>query len=149
MINNGNSAGTNSPRHSDLWRAAVLFCIFWCVLFMVLSLQIYLTGYESSKTEGQTIIALILSIRIWFAIALFGWISPTLLRRQDSTLCMSLAAGFVWLLFIDDTLIYGGVFFEPELLLAKLIVYTRPILLIAITYAAIEDTMKDDVALWT
>jgi hypothetical protein len=134
MINNGNSAGTNSPRHSDLWRAAVLFCIFWCVLFMVLSLQIYLTGYESSKTEGQTIIALILSIRIWFAIALFGWISLTLLRRQDSTLCMSLAAGFVCLLFIDDTLIYGGAFFEPELLLAKLIVYTRPILLIAITY---------------
>ena len=116
---------------------------------MVLSLQIYLTGYESSKTEGQTIIALILSIRIWFAIALFGWISLTLLRRQDSTLYMSLAAGFVWLLFIDDTLIYGGVFFEQELLLAKLIVYTRPILLIAITYAAIEDTMKDDVALWT
>lgn len=147
MINN--SLTKNSPRYSRLWIAAILFSIFWCVLFIALSLQIYLTGFESSDPERQISISLIFSIRIWFAIGLICWISLTLLRGQDTTLCLSLAAGFAWFLFIEDTLVYGGTFFEPELLLAQSIVYTRPILLLALTYAAIEDVMKEDSTLWT
>ena len=57
-------------------------------------------------------------------------------RQIHTTLCIS--ALLAWVMFLEDLLALENAFFVPELALAKVVQFTRPLFILALTYMAIE-----------
>ena len=57
-------------------------------------------------------------------------------KQIHTTVCIS--ALLAWVMFLDDLLAFEHAFFVPELALAKVVQFTRPFFILALTYMAIE-----------
>ena len=57
-------------------------------------------------------------------------------RPIHTTICVS--ALLAWVMFLEDLLALENAFFVPELALAKVVQFTRPFFILALTYMAIE-----------
>ena len=57
-------------------------------------------------------------------------------RPIHTTICVS--ALLAWVMFLEDLLALENAFFVPELALAKVVQFTRPLFILALTYMAIE-----------
>jgi hypothetical protein len=57
-------------------------------------------------------------------------------RPIYTTVCIS--ALLAWVMFLEDLLALENAFFVPELALAKVVQFTRPFFILALTYMAIE-----------
>ena len=57
-------------------------------------------------------------------------------RPIYTTICIS--ALLAWVMFLEDLLALENAFFVPELALAKVVQFTRPFFILALTYMAIE-----------
>ena len=51
---------------------------------------------------------------------------------------VTISALLAWVMFLEDILALDNAFFVPELTLAKIIQFTRPLFILALTYMAVE-----------
>ena len=58
-------------------------------------------------------------------------------KRQVHTM-VTISALLAWVMFLEDILALENAFFVPELALAKIIQFTRPLFILALTYMAVE-----------
>ena len=58
-------------------------------------------------------------------------------KRQVHTM-VTISALLAWVMFLEDILALDNAFFVPELTLAKIIQFTRPLFILALTYMAVE-----------
>ena len=58
-------------------------------------------------------------------------------KRQVHTM-VTISALLAWVMFLEDILALDNAFFVPELALAKIIQFTRPLFILALTYMAVD-----------
>ena len=72
---------------------------------------------------------------IVFLASLYVFLRMT--NRQVHTM-VTISALLAWVMFLEDILALDNAFFVPELTLAKIIQFTRPLFILALTYMAVE-----------
>lgn len=72
---------------------------------------------------------------IIFLASLYVFLRVT--KRQVHTM-VTISALLAWVMFLEDILALDNAFFVPELTLAKIIQFTRPLFILALTYMAVE-----------
>ena len=64
------------------------------------------------------------------------------ITAQDCAPLLTVSCVLAWFIFIEDTLALDNVLFVPEMLSGQLTQFSRPFLLVALTYMAVESRRR-------
>ena len=108
--------------------------------YAAFSLQMNAIGGIPSESPDAVFLARSLvdyrTIFIVCLASLYVFLRVTGKQIHTTTVCIS--ALLAWVMFLEDLLALENAFFVPELVLAKVVQFTRPFFILALTYMAIE-----------
>ena len=64
------------------------------------------------------------------------------ITAKDCSQLLTVSCVLTWFIFIEDTLALDNVLFVPEMLSGQLTQFSRPFLLVALTYMAVESRRR-------
>ena len=95
-------------------------------------------GIPSDSQDAVYLARSLVDYRAGFIICLASlYVFLRVTKRQVHTM-VTISALLAWVMFLEDILALDNAFFVPELTLAKIIQFTRPFFILALTYMAVE-----------
>lgn len=95
-------------------------------------------GIPSDSQDAVYLARSLVDYRAGFIVCLASlYVFLTVTKRQVHTM-VTISALLAWVMFLEDILALDNAFFVPELTLAKIIQFTRPLFILALTYMAVE-----------
>ena len=95
-------------------------------------------GIPSDSQDAVYLARSLVDYRAGFIICLASlYVFLRVTKRQVHTM-VTISALLAWVMFLEDILALDNAFFVPELVLAKIIQFTRPLFILALTYMAVE-----------
>lgn len=124
------------------------FSVFICFLFSSFVIALFtLIISDESFTPGSEIAATLIqdltSLRAWVVViglVLFSWNAAT---NRPNALVVATFTALGWVMFLEDYMVLDGVLFNANHPLAQLVIITRPIFLVALTYVAFKQWEMD------
>jgi hypothetical protein len=115
-----------------------IICIF-LGYYAAFALQMNAIGGIPSDSQDAVYLARsLVDYRTGFIVCLASlYVFLRVTKRQVHTM-VTISALLAWVMFLEDILALDNAFFVPELTLAKIIQFTRPLFILAITYMAVE-----------
>lgn len=101
------------------------------------------TSFQTTTDQGATLVQDLTAVRIWIVVAglaLYSWKSAT---NQPSALVVTVLTAVAWIMFLEDYMVLDSVLFVASHPLAQAVVFTRPVFLVALTYAAFKELEVD------
>ena len=107
--------------------------------YAAFAMQMHATGGISSDSQDAVYLARsLVDYRAGFILCLASlYVFLRMAKRQVYTM-VTISALLAWVMFLEDILALDNAFFVPELALAKIIQFTRPVFILALTYMAVE-----------
>lgn len=95
-------------------------------------------GIPSDSQDAVYLARSLVDYRAGFIVCLAGlYVFLRVTKRQVHTM-ITISALLAWVMFLEDILALDNAFFVPELVLGKIIQFTRPLFILALTYMAVE-----------
>ena len=95
-------------------------------------------GIPSDSQDAVYLARSLVDYRAGFIVCLASlYVFLRVTKRQVHTM-VTISALLAWVMFLEDILALDNAFFVPELALAKIIQFTRPLFILALTYMAVE-----------
>ena len=95
-------------------------------------------GIPSDSQDAVYLARSLVDYRAGFIICLASlYVFLRVTKRQVHTM-VTISALLAWVMFLEDILALDNAFFVPELTLAIIIQFTRPLFILALTYMAVE-----------
>lgn len=95
-------------------------------------------GIPSDSQDAVYLARSLVDYRAGFIICLASlYVFLRVTKRQVHTM-VTISALLAWVMFLEDILALDNAFFVPELTLAKIIQFTRPFFILALTYMAVD-----------
>lgn len=95
-------------------------------------------GIPSDSQDAVYLARSLVDYRAGFIVCLASlYVFLRVTKRQVHTM-VTISALLAWVMFLEDILALENAFFVPELALAKIIQFTRPLFILALTYMAVE-----------
>ena len=95
-------------------------------------------GISSDSQDAVYLARSLVDYRAGFIVCLASlYVFLRVTKRQVHTM-VTISALLAWVMFLEDILALDNAFFVPELTLAKIIQFTRPLFILALTYMAVE-----------
>ena len=95
-------------------------------------------GLPSDSQDAVYLARSLVDYRAGFIVCLASlYVFLRVTKRQVHTM-VTISALLAWVMFLEDILALDNAFFVPELTLAKIIQFTRPLFILALTYMAVE-----------
>ena len=107
--------------------------------YAAFAMQMHATGGIPSDSQDSVYLARsLVDYRAGFIVCLASlYVFLRMTKGQVHTL-VTISALLAWVMFLEDILALDNAFFVPELALAKIIQFTRPVFILALTYMAVE-----------
>ena len=107
--------------------------------YAAFAMQMHATGGIPSDSQDAVYLARsLVDYRAGFILCLASlYVFLRMTKRQVHTM-VTISALLAWVMFLEDILALDNAFFVPELALAKIIQFTRPVFILALTYMAVE-----------
>ena len=124
------------------------FSVFLCFLFSSFVIALFtLIISDDSFTPGNEKAAILIqdltSLRAWVVVIgllIFSWNAAT---NRPNALFVAIFTALAWVMFLEDYMVLDGVLFIVDHPLAQLVIITRPIFLVALTYVAFKQWEVD------
>ena len=127
-----------------MYRLSVSICFLFASLVIALfTLIMSDTSFQTTTDQGATLVQDLTAVRIWIVVAglaLYSWKSAT---NQPSVLVVTVLTAVAWIMFLEDYMVLDSVLFVASHPLAQAVVFTRPVFLVALTYAAFKELEVD------
>ena len=127
-----------------MYRFSVTICfIFASLVIALFTLIISDKSFEPATDQAAVLVQDLTAIRIWIvvaALALYSWKSAT---KQPRVQFLAVVTAVAWIMFLEDYMVLDGVLIVASQPLAQLVVLTRPIFLVALTYVAFKQWEVD------
>ena len=127
-----------------MYRLSVSICFLFASLVIALfTLIMSDTSFQTTTDQGATLVQDLTAVPIWIVVAglaLYSWISAT---NQPSVLVVTVLTAVAWIMFLEDYMVLDSVLFVTSHPLAQAVVFTRPVFLVALTYAAFKEWEVD------
>ena len=127
-----------------MYRLSVPICFLFASLVIALfTLIMSDTSFQTTTDQGATLVQDLTAVRIWIVVAglaLYSWKSAT---NQPSVLVVTVLTAVAWIMFLEDYMVLDSVLFVASHPLAQAVVFTRPVFLVALTYAAFKELEVD------
>ena len=127
-----------------MYRLSVSICFLFASLVIALfTLIMSDTSFQTTTDQGATLVQDLTAVRIWIVVAglaLYSWKSAT---NQPSVLVVTVLTAVAWIMFLEDYMVLDSVLFVASHPLAQAVVFTRPVFLVALTYAAFKEWEVD------
>ena len=95
-------------------------------------------GIPSDSQDAVYLARSLVDYRAGFIVCLVSlYVFLRVTKRQVHTM-VTISALLAWVMFLEDILALDNAFFIPELALAKIIQFSRPLFILALTYMAVE-----------
>ena len=95
-------------------------------------------GIPSDSQDAVYLARSLVDYRAGFIVCLTSlYVFLRVTKRQVHTM-VTISALLAWVMFLEDILALESAFFVPELTLAKIIQFTRPFFILALTYMAVD-----------
>ena len=95
-------------------------------------------GVPSDSQDAVYLARSLVDYRAGFIVCLASlYVFLRVTKRQVHTM-VTISALLAWVMFLEDILALDNAFFVPELTLAKIIQFTRPLFILALTYMAVD-----------
>ena len=95
-------------------------------------------GIPSGSQDAVYLARSLVDYRASFIVCLVSlYVFLRVTKRQVHTM-VTISALLAWVMFLEDILALDNAFFIPELALAKIIQFSRPLFILALTYIAVE-----------
>ncbi len=95
-------------------------------------------GIPSDSQDAVYLARSLVDYRAGFIVCLVSlYVFLRVTKRHVHTM-VTISALLAWVMFLEDILALDNAFFVPELALAKIIQFTRPLFILALTYMAVE-----------
>ena len=95
-------------------------------------------GIPSDSQDAVYLARSLVDYRAGFIVCLASlYVFLRVTKRQVHTM-VTISALLAWVMFLEDILALDNAFFVPELALAKIIQFTRPLFILALTYMAVD-----------
>ena len=95
-------------------------------------------GIPSDSQDAVYLARSLVDYRAGFIVCLASlYVFLRVTKRQVHTM-VTISALLAWVMFLEDILALDNAFFVPELTLAKIIQFTRPPFILALTYMAVD-----------
>ena len=95
-------------------------------------------GIPSDSQDAVYLARSLVDYRAGFIVCLASlYVFLRVTKRQVHTM-VTISALLAWVMFLEDILALDNAFFVPELTLAKIIQFTRPLFILALTYMAVD-----------
>ena len=95
-------------------------------------------GIPSDSQDAVYLARSLVDYRAGFIVCLASlYVFLRVTKRQVHTM-VTISALLAWVMFLEDILALENAFFVPELTLAKIIQFTRPLFILAVTYMAVD-----------
>ena len=95
-------------------------------------------GIPSDSQDAVYLARSLVDYRAGFIVCLISlYVFLRVTKRQVHTM-VTISALLAWVMFLEDILALDNAFFIPELELAKIIQFSRPLFILALTYMAVE-----------
>lgn len=95
-------------------------------------------GLPSDSQDAVYLARSLVDYRAGFIVCLASlYVFLRVTKRQVHTM-VTISALLAWVMFLEDILALDNAFFVPELTLAKIIQFTRPLFILALTYMAVD-----------
>jgi hypothetical protein len=102
---------------------------------------------DDSFTPGNEKAAILIqdltSLRAWVVVIgllVFSWNAAT---NRPNALFVTIFTALAWVMFLEDYMVLDGVLFIVDHPLAQLVIITRPIFMVALTYVAFKQWEVD------
>ena len=102
---------------------------------------------DDSFTPGNEKAAILIqdltSLRAWVVVIgllVFSWNAAT---NRPNALFLTIFTALAWVMFLEDYMVLDGVLFIVDHPLAQLVIITRPIFMVALTYVAFKQWEVD------
>ncbi|EHQ58654.1 hypothetical protein OMB55_00024020 [gamma proteobacterium HIMB55] len=107
--------------------------------YAAFALQMNAIGVLPSDSQDAVYLARsLVDYRAGFIVCLASlYVFLRVTKRQVHTM-VTISALLAWVMFLEDILALDNAFFVPELTLAKIIQFTRPLFILALTYMAVD-----------
>lgn len=107
--------------------------------YAAFALQMHAIGGIPSDSQDAVYLAhSLVDYRAGFIVCLASlYVFLRVTKRQVHTM-VTISALLAWVMFLEDVLALDNAFFVPELTLAKIIQFTRPLFILALTYMAVD-----------
>ena len=124
------------------------FSVFLCFLFssFVIALFTLIISDDSFTPSNEKAVILIqdlTSLRAWVVVIgllVFSWNAAT---NRPNALFVTIFTALAWVMFLEDYMVLDGVLFIVDHPLAQLVIITRPIFMVALTYVAFKQWEVD------
>ena len=95
-------------------------------------------GIPSDSQDAIYLARSLVGYRAGFIVCLASlYVFLRVTKRQVHTM-VTISALLAWVMFLEDILAVDHAFFVPELALAKIVQFTRPLFILALTYMAVD-----------
>lgn len=95
-------------------------------------------GIPSDSQDAVYLARSLVDYRTGFIVCLASlYVFLRVTKRQVHTM-VTISALLAWVMFLEDILALDNAFFVPELALAKIVQFTRPLFILALTYMAVD-----------
>lgn len=107
--------------------------------YAAFAMQMHATsGIPSDSQDAVYLARSLVDYRAGFILCLASlYVFLRMTKGQVHTM-VTISALLAWVMFLEDILALDNAFFVPELALAKIIQFTRPVFILALTYIAVE-----------
>lgn len=127
-----------------MYRFSVTICfIFASLVIALFTLIISDNSFKPATDQAAVLVQDLTAIRIWIvvaALALYSWKSAT---KQPRGQLLAVVTAVAWIMFLEDYMVLDGALIVASHSLAQLVILTRPIFLIALTYVAFKQWEVD------
>lgn len=127
-----------------MYRFSVTICfIFASLVIALFTLIISDNSFKPATDQAAVLVQDLTAIRIWIvvaALALYSWKSAT---KQPRVQFLAVVTAVAWIMFLEDYMVLDGVLIVASQPLAQLVILTRPIFLVALTYVAFKQWEVD------
>jgi hypothetical protein len=123
------------------------FCEVIVVVFILLAtvhtvLLRQLGGPALTTEDALFLSQTLMGHRAWLTMALGLFYAYCRVTAKDCSQLLTVSCVLAWFIFIEDTLALDNVLFVPEMLSGQLTQFSRPFLLVALTYMAVESRRR-------
>lgn len=116
---------------------AIVFIFLGCYATFAMQLNA-VGGIPSNSQDAVYFAGSLMGYRAGFIVCLASlYVFLRVTKRQVHTI-VTISALLAWVMLVEDILALDNAFFVPELALAKIIQFTRPLFILALTYMAVE-----------
>jgi hypothetical protein len=95
-------------------------------------------GIPSESADAVFLARSLVDYRTIFIVCLASWYVFFRVTGKQVHTVVTISAALAWVMFLEDLIALENAFFVPELTLAKIVQFTRPLFILGLTFMAVD-----------